>query len=142
MDDFFSPSHFFCFHFLFTLHSSSSSYCTIDTLLCIQDYKKRFGESRNAVKRKGYGPEVGVTETTNSNKEVLKRRLLSTEGVFGMNEKTMAMLNRKHVGGIKTKLDKRRAEEDAEMLAKEQEDALEKEQRKAASEKEKRNSKK
>ena len=141
--DFFSPSHFlFSLSFsllqlvLVLIHVCIVLHC------CVQDYKKRFGESRNAVKRKGYGPEVGVTETTNSNKEVLKRRLLSTEGVFGMNEKTMAMLNRKHVGGIKTKLDKRRAEEDAEMLAKEQEDALEEEKRKAASEKEKRNSKK
>jgi hypothetical protein len=107
-----------------------------------QDYKKRFGESRNAVRRNGYGPEVGVTETLNSNKEVLRRRMLSTEGVFAMTTKTMTMLSRKQTGGIKTELDRRKAERDAEMLTKELEEAAEEKKQRAAIEKEKKTSSK
>ena len=69
-----------------------------------REYKKKFGQSRNAVKRRGYGPEVGIKETPNSNKEVVKRRLLSTEGVFAMGETSIAVLERKYAGGIATEL--------------------------------------
>ena len=38
------------------------------------------------------------------NKEVVKRRLLSTEGVFAMGETSIAVLERKYAGGIATEL--------------------------------------
>ena len=69
-----------------------------------RDYKKKFGDSLNAVKRSGYGPEVGKKETRNSSKQVLVRRKLSTEGVFAMKESTMSVLSRKYNGGVLTKL--------------------------------------
>ena len=71
-----------------------------------REYKKKFGESRNAVKRRGHGPEVGQTETKNSSKEVLKRRTLSVEGVFAQNEKTLLVLSRKYNGGVVTEMAK------------------------------------
>ena len=69
-----------------------------------REYKKKFGDSRNAVRRSGYGPEVGRHETANSSKEVLKRRKLSSEGVFQMKERTLSVLQRKYTGGVKTLL--------------------------------------
>ena len=71
-----------------------------------REYKKKFGKSRNAVKRRGHGPEVGQTETKNSSKEVLKRRTLSVEGVFAQNEKTLLVLSRKYNGGVVTEMAK------------------------------------
>ena len=75
-----------------------------------REYKKKFGQSRNAVKRRGHGPEVGVRETKNANKQVLLRRAMSITGVFAMTPTTITVLSRKYTGGINTELKRQQAE--------------------------------
>ena len=82
-----------------------------------REYKKRYGDSLNAVKRSGFGPEVGQHETQNSSKEVLRRRKLSHEGVFKMKEPTLLVLQRKYAGGIKTQLAAEQAKAAEEAVA-------------------------
>ncbi len=72
-----------------------------------RDYKKKFGLSRNAVKRRGFGPEVGVRETANSSKQVLARRQLTHNKeltVFAVPSTTLNVLSRKYGGGVATRL--------------------------------------
>ena len=76
-----------------------------------REYKKKFGQSRNTVKRRGFGPEVGKEETINSSNEVLRRRALSTEGVFAIGNISLHVLSRKYTGGISTRLEKEKLEE-------------------------------
>ena len=98
-----------------------------------REYKKKFGQSRNAVKRRGHGPEVGVQETTNSSKQVLKRRVLSTEGVFGVGGRTLQILNRKFTGGVVTQTAKKEAEQArAEAVAEAEEEEKKREAAKLA----------
>ena len=62
------------------------------------------------MKRRGHGPEVGVRETKNANKQVLLRRAMSITGVFAMTPTTITVLSRKYTGGVNTELKRQQAE--------------------------------
>ena len=66
-------------------------------------YKKRFGASRNAVSRNGFGPEFRRTEKENSNQAILARRKINNAGPYGIPNTSADVLQRKYTGGILTR---------------------------------------